>query len=129
MDTVQSNETGKARPANRPLPPEATRFKPGVSGNPNGRPKKQLAVQKSAEDHIEDALKVLVDAMKDPDPKVRIAAANAILDRGMGKPKQSVEMKADVTNHGSEPVSDTSRWIEDTLRARADRQASESVPH
>lgn len=130
MDTVSQSKTGDATPAKRGgTPPVEHRFQPGKSGNPNGRPKKVQDAKTKAEEHVDAAMSVLVKALKDEDPKIRIAAANAILDRGLGKPKQSVEMKADVTNHGSEPVSDTARWIEDTLRARADRKASEPVPH
>lgn len=130
MDTVSQSKTGDTTPAKRGgNPPVEHRFQPGKSGNPNGRPKKVQDAKTKAEEHVDAAMSVLVKALKDEDPKIRIAAANAILDRGLGKPKQSVEMKADVTNHGSEPVSDTARWIEDTLRARADRKASESVPH
>ena len=38
-------------------------------------------------------VKVLADALKDDDAKVRIAAANALLDRARGKPKQAVEVE------------------------------------
>jgi hypothetical protein len=46
------------------------------------------------------ALKVLEDIMSDPgaDHKVRITAASAMLDRGFGKPSQSVEQTHNVTD-------------------------------
>lgn len=126
---IASPETGNDTPQFR-VPPVEHRFVKGKSGNPGGRPKKVKEVQQRVEDLVDDAVTVLAKALKDDDAKVRLAAANAILDRGLGKPKQAVEVKADVTNHnGTEPVSDTARWIEDTLRARADREAEKSMPN
>ena len=73
------------------MPSEQTQFKPGKSGNPGGRPK---GIAAKAREHTDKALAVLVAAMDDSDARVRIAAANSILDRGYGKP---VAMTADVT--------------------------------
>lgn len=67
-------------------------FVKGQSGNPSGGSKKVAAVQKKAEDFVDEAVAVLAAALKDGDTKTRIMAANAILDRGLGKPKQSVEV-------------------------------------
>ena len=73
------------------MPSEQTQFKPGKTGNPGGRPK---GIAAKAREHTDKALDVLVAALDDADSRVRIAAANAILDRGYGKP---VAMTADVT--------------------------------
>lgn len=67
-------------------------FKPGQSGNPSGMSKNQAKVQKTAEDHVEAAIEALANGLKSKDEKVKISAALAILDRAMGKPKQSVEV-------------------------------------
>lgn len=67
-------------------------FVKGQSGNPAGGSKKVAAVQRKAEDFVDEAVSVLAAALKDGDTKTRIMAANAILDRGLGKPKQSVEV-------------------------------------
>lgn len=65
---------------------------PGQSGNPGGRPKGIAAI---AREHKDKAIEVLVAGMSDDDPRVRMAAAKEILDRGYGKP---LTMTADVTN-------------------------------
>jgi hypothetical protein len=122
--TVSDNTENSAR--TRGLKP----FQKGISGNPGGRPKKVQDVAALAKDNSVKAMERLVKLIDSGDDKVALAAANAVLDRAVGKPKQTVDMNADVTNrNGSEPVSDTTRWIEETLRARADRQAQEPRPN
>jgi hypothetical protein len=68
-------------------------FPKGQSGNPGGRPKELRDVIEQARSHTTDAIKTLVAAMNsDSTPwGARIAAANAILDRGWGKPTRPVE--------------------------------------
>jgi HEAT repeat protein len=65
-------------------------FKPGQSGNPGGRPKGEARVREAAQKHGLEALAVLVDAMKDPDARVRIRAAEIVLERGFGKAPQAI---------------------------------------
>src|SRR5687767_13480411 len=69
----------------------STSFKPGESGNPSGRPKVVGEVQALARKHTTKAIAVIARVMRDPkcDPRARVAAANALLDRGYGKPAQS----------------------------------------
>ncbi len=68
------------------------RFQPGVSGNPGGRPKVTAQVIESAREHSPAAISTLVEIMNDHSAPhaARIAAANALLDRGYGKPPQTV---------------------------------------
>ena len=68
-------------------------FPKGQSGNPGGRPKELRDVTELARSHTTDAIKTLVAAMNsDSAPwATRIAAANAILDRGWGKPRETVD--------------------------------------
>jgi HEAT repeat protein len=66
-------------------------FKRGQSGNPGGRPRMAVDVRELARAHTKAALATLVDCMKNEDGAVRVAAARVILDRGWGRPIQSIE--------------------------------------
>jgi hypothetical protein len=70
------------------------KFQKGQSGNPGGRPKALRQVEESAREQTMDALKTLVTIHKNPKapPAARVAAANALLDRGWGKARQALEM-------------------------------------
>ena len=70
-------------------------FKPGQSGNPGGRPKEDQALKAAAREWTSAALQVLIDALSEDDVKTRITAAQAILDRGHGKPTQAIAGDAD----------------------------------
>jgi hypothetical protein len=74
-------------------------FEKGKSGNPGGRPKAVVYVQTLARAHTEQALLTLVAIMSDEktNPAARVAAANAILDRGYGKPVQPSLLNAGAT--------------------------------
>lgn len=64
-----------------------------------------------AQSHSEAALWALVEIMQDKDATApaRIAAANAVLDRGYGRPRQSTEL----SGLGGEPVTEIQRVIVD----------------
>lgn len=63
----------------------------GAGRKPGAVSKAKRALAEKAKDHADDALKVLVDVMNNTDESgsVRVSAANAILDRGYGKPFQA----------------------------------------
>lgn len=61
-------------------------FQKGQSGNPSGRPKGD--VQALAREHTAQAIATLVKCLDNP--KERVPAAIALLDRGWGKPHQSL---------------------------------------
>jgi hypothetical protein len=65
-------------------------FEKGKSGNPGGRPKVVGEVQALARQHTPEAIKTLALIMHDENapPAARVSAANAIIDRGYGKPTQ-----------------------------------------
>ena len=64
-------------------------FAPGQSGNPGGRSKESARIKALAASKAESAINKLVKIMEtSEDEKNVIAAANALLDRGIGKPAQ-----------------------------------------
>jgi hypothetical protein len=69
-------------------------FRPGMSGNPGGRPKMPEEFRQLARENSIPALQVVVDILKNPKSanKDRLKAAEIILDRAWGKPIQGVEM-------------------------------------
>ena len=69
-----------------------TRFKPGRSGNPGGRPKAEFRVRELAQENTVEAVETLVEVMRTGRPGERLAAAVALLDRGWGRPAQAVEV-------------------------------------
>lgn len=85
--TTPQNTAGTGKPRE----PDG-RFKPGVSGNPGGRPKGLSRVAESARAKTDAMLDVLEKvATDDKAPhSARVSAAVAILDRGWGKPSQPI---------------------------------------
>src|SRR5918997_6095082 len=71
----------------------STAFKPGQSGNPRGRPKRDAEVAELARVHTAEALDTLAEVMRNikAPASARVMAANAILDRGHGKAPQHIE--------------------------------------
>jgi len=90
MSAANSNGSAKKK-VGRP-------FAKGQSGNPSGRPKVIGEVRDLAREHTLEAIATLADALKDIDGRVRVAAANALLDRAYGKPAQAI------TGPGGGPV-------------------------
>ena len=67
-------------------------FQPGRSGNPGGRPKEDPDIKQLARSWSREALETLYQLMRNADKdSVRLAAAEAILDRGWGRPAQALE--------------------------------------
>ena len=73
----------------------STTFKPGISGNPGGRPQVIKEVRDLARAYTVEAIETLNSIMLDKKAPAaaRIAAAQAILDRGYGKPSQYMNME------------------------------------
>lgn len=76
-------------PENKPAQRKSG-FQPGVSGNPGGRPKGVANLQAKCREFTANAVKALTDALQDADARVRIAAAQVLLERGWGKAAQPV---------------------------------------
>lgn len=71
--------------------------RPGAGRKPGVVSAAKRELQSMAKDHAERALQVLAEVMESAESDAaRVAAANAILDRGYGKP---VTMTANVTDH------------------------------
>ena len=67
-------------------------FQKGQSGNPGGRPKEIAEVKELARQHTPAAIEVLASIMHNTKASdaARVSAANALLDRGYGKPQQQI---------------------------------------
>lgn len=87
-------ESGSSQSADKPW-----LFKPGQSGNPNGRQKADPEVMAFLKAHTREAAEKKVALMRDPNTKPDLVnlIAEQILDRTMGKPIQNL----DVTSDGS----------------------------
>lgn len=73
-------------------------FEKGKSGNPGGRPKECAEVKALAREYGPEAIQKLVELMRGEDLRVAKAAADSLLDRGFGKPAQSMELTGDPDN-------------------------------
>jgi len=73
-------------------------FQKGQSGNPGGRPKVPEEIKEAFRAAGPNACECLCKIIADPAAKDsdKIRAAEVILDRGFGKPTQSVDLEATV---------------------------------
>jgi len=73
------------------------KFRAGESGNPGGRPAGHGEIREIARQHTDTAIETLVKVMNDVDasPSARVAAATALLDRGWGRPAQTIHASID----------------------------------
>lgn len=81
-------------------------FKKGQSGNPGGRSRKVAGdgrtISEIAKEHSPKAIATLVDVMDNGDSAAsRVSAANAILDRAWGRPKQDIDVDMTITDHAA----------------------------
>lgn len=73
-------------------------FQKGVSGNPGGKPKLPediVALARSASPAILQRLIDFATGKRDCEPQVQIRAAEAVLNRAWGTPRQSVDVTAE----------------------------------
>lgn len=78
------------------LPKEA-RFKPGQSGNPAGRPKKLPAIDELLSNVPEADFQAIIKKLVSQAKAGNIRAAEVLLDRIYGRPRQSMEVAGQMT--------------------------------
>ena len=101
-------------------------FQRGRSGNPGGRPKLPAEMREMFRAKAPQALEVLTRCLQSDDDRIAMMAAQAILDRGYGRPTQSID-----ANINDNPVryivelpkksATTQEWLEDIRREDAER--------
>lgn len=102
------------------------KFQPGKSGNPGGRSKTTITIDRDGElvevtitelarGHTEDAMAALREIAVDKmvPPAARVSAATALLDRGWGKPAQML------VGDPEQPIAVAGVTLEQVLAARA----------
>jgi len=68
------------------------RFRPGVSGCPGGRSRTEVEVRELAQANCPNAIARLVHLMENSkNERVVLAACEALLNRGCGTPRQSID--------------------------------------
>jgi hypothetical protein len=87
----------KKEKSKRAVNPNLRPWKKGQSGNPKGRPTREMQCREllaQIGEHGDEALAIIAEVMRNPRAgdaeEIRLKAANSILDRIIGKPTQSV---------------------------------------
>ena len=88
MSENREKQTGKRNPPR-------SAWSPGQSGNPGGRPKVAAEVRDLAREYAGKAIKRLVGLMDSKNQPVALRAAEAVLDRGYGRPLQAMKLPED----------------------------------
>ena len=109
------------------------RFQKGESGNPGGRPKLPADIREAFKAKAPQALEVLTRCLQSGDDRVAMMAAQAILDRGYGKPTQSID--ANLTEDGGpvrhyaflpKKAESPEAWLQSLGRAPAENEPVKS---
>jgi hypothetical protein len=99
--TENKKEQKKRGPPKGSRPPRGA-WKKGQSGNPGGRPREIGYLRELARERTEEAIETLADVMLNGESdSARVAAATALLDRGYGRPSQTVEVEGNIRDSRS----------------------------
>src|SRR4051794_36067699 len=94
------------------------KFVKGASGNAGGRPAVIKPLQDLARTHTEMAIRTLAHvARKGKNESARITAASMLLDRGYGRPPQSVDLRMILDKKLSELSAQELALVEEHLLA------------
>jgi Flp pilus assembly protein TadD len=106
------------------------KWQPGQSGNPSGRRKEVGPVRELAKQYTQAAIDTLAKVMEDPSapPSARVAAAEALLARGWGKPQQAIEMSVQqVSPDGLKPDL-AAIWLRAGVRLNSNGELESAEP-
>lgn len=92
--TAPAALTGAEAESSAPVRVTGRPFPKGVSGNPGGRPKVIEGVKRDLEGGAPGAAARLVALIGHKDAKIALAACTAVLDRVIGKPRETVSVQS-----------------------------------
>ena len=94
------------------------KWEKGESGNPGGRPSGLGDIREFAREHTGTAIATLVRVMNDKDASrsAQVAAATALLDRGWGRPAQTIHASIDANYHNVMVDAELSASASDLIR-------------
>jgi hypothetical protein len=91
--------------------------RPGAGRKPGVPNKATAEIQNAAREYTVEALETLADVMRNSESdQARALAADKVLDRGYGKPKQPME-------HSGEPIDELLKAVSGANRARETERA------
>lgn len=97
------------------------KFEKGKSGNPKGRPKQLIEVVEAFRDHTDAAKDKLIALMGNRSPRIALAAAKEILNRGWGMPVQATDLVFHSETHNALTAGSAREQLTDRIRSLADR--------
>lgn len=107
-------------------------WKPGQSGNPSGRPKstrEQLEALDAARKGSARAMRQAVRMVEDGDPKIALAAMKIVLEYGLGKPTQVVDVTQRTEHDVPTEPEDRAALAEKFEKAAAELRADQAGVH